>query len=120
MDKSRFEQKRVRILGFNVSGAGVEKDPEKVKCFLTWPQPQTGKQMMRFIGAANFYRHFISNFSPLSRPLDKVRLTKGRLEWYEEIVSSFENLRRKIAEYAFMAHRDWNCIILRSNSNFSE
>lgn len=104
MDKSRFLQKRVRILGFIVSGEGVEKDPEKVKCFLTWPRPQTGKQMMRFLGAANFYRHFISNFSSISRPLDKVRLEKVRLNWNEEMVHSFETLRLKIAEYAIMVH----------------
>lgn len=52
LDKSRFVHQKVRLLGFIVSGPRVEKDPKKVKGFLTLPKLETGKQMMRFLGSA--------------------------------------------------------------------
>ncbi len=38
-------------------------DDKKVQSVLNWPQPKTVKELQRFLGFANFYRHFIRNFS---------------------------------------------------------
>lgn len=103
-DKSHFGMKRVKLLGYIVSGKGVEKDPEKVKCFANWPQPKTGKQIMRFLGAANFYRHFIRDFSIISKPLDKARSVKGQLEWNSEMSESFEKIKEEVLKHAVLTH----------------
>ena len=38
-------------------------DPTKVKTILDWPAPTTVKELQSFLGFANFYCHFIDNYS---------------------------------------------------------
>lgn len=59
----------VSILGF-IDGKGtVGMDPDKVSAVCDWPRPGNRKQLQRFLGFANFYRHFIKNFSSIAAPL---------------------------------------------------
>ena len=42
---------------------GVRPDPEAVEAVLTWKAPKTDKQLMSFLGFANFYREFIKQYA---------------------------------------------------------
>ncbi len=52
----------------------------KVDSILAWPRPVTVKKLVRFLGAANYYRQFIKNFSAISSPLDAMRKQKGLIK----------------------------------------
>lgn len=106
VDKSRFAQKMIRLLGFVISGAGVQMDASKVESILAWPKPKTVKQLLRFLGAANFYRQFMKDFSSISAPLDAVRKHKGELRWTERMEAAFEKWRQGIASGVILAHPD--------------
>ncbi len=80
-EKSRFGQKKVKLLGFIISGRGVEMDPNKVEARKSWTRPKTVRHLLRFLGAANWYRQFIRNFSSISHSLDAVRKQKGIITW---------------------------------------
>ena len=41
----------------------------KILAIQNWPTPKTVKQVQSFLGFANFYRHFIKNFSKIALPL---------------------------------------------------
>lgn len=103
-DKSRFGQKKVRLLGFVVSGEGVRMDPKKVESIRSWQKPRTVKQLQRFLGAANFYRQFIPNFSTISHPLDAVRSGKGSLKWTDEMEESFKKLKELMSAHTMLAY----------------
>lgn len=44
-------------------------DSEKVKAIVDWRAPTIIKQVQRFLGFANFYRRFISNYSARVPPI---------------------------------------------------
>ncbi len=106
LDKSRFGQKMVYLLGYQISGEGVQMDARKVEPIRDWPKPQTVKQLLRFLGAANYYRQFIPNFSSISSPLDKVRKQVGPLTWTSDMENSFESLKKEICKQTLPSHPD--------------
>ena len=53
------------------------------------------KDIESFLGFANFYRHFIQNFSYIARPLNKLKGKKD-WKWEEEHQKAFNKLKEKI------------------------
>jgi len=52
----------------------------KVEAVLEWKTPASLTEVQSFLGFANFYRHFIKDYSRIARPLTE--LTKGsKKEW---------------------------------------
>ena len=73
-------------------------DEAKVQVIKQWPLPKTHKQLLRFLGVANYYRQFVKNFSMITRPLDRIRKSNGPLDWSDEMKKAFEELTFKICE----------------------
>ena len=69
--KSEFAKKTIKYLGFIVhaDGKGVGPDLEKIAAVQNWTAPKTQKEVRRFLGFANYYRVFISNYSKIAIPL---------------------------------------------------
>jgi hypothetical protein len=44
-------------------------DLVKLKAVKDWPRPKTIKDIQKFLGFCNFYRHFVQNYSELAQPL---------------------------------------------------
>ncbi len=66
-EKCEFHRTTPILLGYIISQDGVSMDDKKVQAVLDWPQPQTVKELQRFLGFANFYhRRFIRNFSSIA------------------------------------------------------
>jgi len=56
----------VEFLGVIISLKGVKIQKEKVKEILKWPIPRSIKEIQKFLGLANYYRHFIKNFTKVA------------------------------------------------------
>ena len=54
-------------------------DPSKVQTIQDWPEPHKVKDIQSFLGFANFYCHFISDYSAIVIPL--TRLTCKGIPW---------------------------------------
>ena len=69
-------------------------DSGKVQIIQDWPEPRKVKDIQSFLGFANFYRHFIYNYSKLTVPL--TRLTqKGTLRDFSDACrTSFKTLKK--------------------------
>ncbi len=94
INKCEFAVKTTRYLGFIITaGVGVSMDPEKVKAIQDWEPPTTVRGVRGFLGFANFYRHFIKDFTEVVEPL--LRLTKktSTFEWGSEQEAAFEKLK---------------------------
>ena len=47
-------------------------DLKKVEVITAWPIPTKVKEIQLFLGLANFYRHFVDNFSKVAKPLHEL------------------------------------------------
>ena len=50
----------------------------KVKAVKKWKTPTKIKEVESFLGFANFYKHFIKNFSHIAKPLN---ILKDKKDW---------------------------------------
>ncbi len=82
-------------------------DDKKVQAVLDWPQPQTVKELQRFLGFANFYRRFIRNFSSIASPLTAMtKRNTSRLVWSPEALQSFKELKARFTSAPILRHPD--------------
>ena len=56
---------------------------DKIKVVKEWKTPMKIKEVESFLGFANFYQHFIKNFSHMAKPLNKLK-GKKKWKWEEE------------------------------------
>ena len=47
----------------------MHTDPEKVDRVLQWPFPETGLEMLSFLGLCNYYRTLIESYAEIADPL---------------------------------------------------
>ena len=94
-DKCHFAQKAVYLLGFCVSAEGRTLDPRKLTNMHTWPIPQTGKDIQRFLGVVNYFREHIPKISTLTAPLDQLRHAGDLTDlWTDAHTDAFIAIRR--------------------------
>ena len=61
-NKCSFHDDTVEYLSFILSPNGLTMDPSKVNTVLEWLEPCKLKDIQSFLGFANFYRQFISDY----------------------------------------------------------
>ena len=79
LDKCHFSEDTVEYLGFILSKDGLKMDPSKVQTIQDWPEPCKVKDVQSFLGFANFYCRFISDYSNIMVLL--TWLTRKGLPW---------------------------------------
>jgi hypothetical protein len=75
--KCNWFTQRCNFLGHVVSEAGIEVDGRKVEAIVQWSAPRNPKELMSFLGAANYFRRHIRKFSHMAAPLTEL-LRKDR------------------------------------------
>ena len=86
--KCIFETKRIKFLRVILENDTVMMDPIKVS------GPTNTTENCTFQGFANFYCHFIPNFSKVVRPLNNLLKTEVKWHWGEEQQEAFEKIPR--------------------------
>jgi len=94
IDKCEFEVQTTKYLGFIIeAGRGIKMDPEKIKAIQEWEVPKSIKGVQSFLGFANFYRRFISNFSDYSKPLLDTIKRDSPFKWTDDADIAFKKLK---------------------------
>ena len=103
-DKCRFSSDSVEYLGFILSKEGLKMDPSKVQTIQDWPEPRKVKDIQSFLGFANFYRRFISEYSDIVIPL--TRLTRKGVPWNftDDARNSFNTLKSAFISAPVLTH----------------
>jgi len=98
-EKSVFGVDSITHVGFIVDGDGVRLDPQRIASFKDLQSPTSIKKVQAVLGAMNYVRHFIENFSTRAMPLTSM-LGKGkekaRFLWTEDAETAFQDLKRAV------------------------
>ncbi|KAI2647808.1 Transposon Tf2-9 polyprotein [Labeo rohita] len=106
-EKCAFHQDKISFLGYIISSERVAMDEEKVEAVLNWPRPSTLRELQRFLGFANFYHHFIRNFSTVAAPLTAmVKRGTSHLTWSQAALQAFDDLRQRFSSAPILHHPD--------------
>ena len=84
-----------KLLGFIVSGKGIEVDSAKVKEIQEMSAPRTEKDVRGFLGRLNYIAQFISHLSATCKPIFKLLKKDQVVKWNNDCQITFD----KIKEY---------------------
>lgn len=104
--KCRFEQDKVKFLGFMISSKGIRANKDYVSGISNFPAPRSLRQTQRFVGMAGYYRRFIPGFSNLACPLTSLTRKDVVFQWGPPQQQAFELLKKKLLEAPVLAHYD--------------
>ena len=71
-------------------------DPVKLRTIQQWPIPKKVKDVQKFLGFCNFYRHFIQNYSLLARPLFDLTKKDTPFIWTKTQDDTFKSLQNML------------------------
>ena len=97
MSKCEFGKTSLIYLGHIVGGGELKIDPSKVKVILEWPKPNDVIEVRSFLGATQYWRKFIANFSSIVTPLHEVTSVKKVFQWGGKQQKDFDTLKEKIS-----------------------
>lgn len=104
LDKCFFHTNEVEYFGVNISPQGVFMDPGKVQSITNWPAPTNVKAVQGFLGFANFYRRFISNYSELAVPLYSLLKKDSKFNWSPACQQAFVLLKKNFTSAPILAY----------------
>ena len=81
MSKCEFGKTSLVYLGHIVGGGELKIDPSKVEVILNLPNPITVTEVRSFLGATQYWRRFIANFSSIATSLHALTSVKKVFHW---------------------------------------
>ncbi|KAJ9509747.1 hypothetical protein QJQ45_011393 [Haematococcus lacustris] len=101
LSKCEFMKRTLMFLGHIISAQGISVDPCKVTAISNWPVPTSLKTLQSFLGAANYVRKFVHNFSTIAAPLTNLTGPKNDSfpwkSWPQAELDAFNALKQAIA-----------------------
>ena len=103
-EKCEFHSDSVEYLGYVLFLSGLTMSDAKVKTIQEWPESKKIKDIQSFLGFANFYRHFIFNYSDIVIPL--TRLTRKNTPWNfdDKYRKAFNTLKQVFISTPILTH----------------
>ena len=106
--KCTFLRQSVKYLGHIISREGVQADPSKIEKVVTWPNPNSTKEVQRFLGFASYYCRFIQDFAEIAKLLHQLTERAAPFRWTAQYQAAFEELRQRLVAAPILAHPDFN------------
>lgn len=77
---------------------------------ISWPLSTTQFGVQQFLGLANYYRHFIENFTTctIAKPLHTLTEKTASFLWTAECQLALDNLKHLLTSAPVLAHPDYN------------
>ena len=106
MSKCEFGKTSLVYLGYIIGGVQLKIDPTKVEVIVKWPRPQNVIEVRSFLGAIQYWRKFIANFSFIASSLHALTSTKVLFQWRGKQQKTFDTLKHKIVTAPVLALPD--------------
>ena len=94
-EKCQWHTDELEFLGYILQKGSVSMSPRKVEAVTAWPIPTCVKEVMAFLGFANFYRRFIQGYSKITSVLSDLTKKEKPFGWTQECQAAFEELKRR-------------------------
>ena len=110
--KCHFFKENITYLGHEISTKGMLPGQEGIKKITNMGPPTTVTDIRKFTGAIGYFRHFIKNFSRITRPLDDLTSCENsKLKNHPVILTptaleTFETLKKKCMTALVLAFAD--------------
>ena len=110
LKKCYFARSSFRLLGHIITTTGIAPCPEKLKRIQAWNRPQTGVEIMSFLGFINFLSDMIPKMSQLCEPLNHLRYNKkiSEKDWTSRCEESFQAIKKVLKECPFLHFPDFS------------
>lgn len=92
-ENCEFHQKMVFVLDFVLSPSQIRM----VNALVNWMTAMYRKQLLHFLGIANFYRRFIQNYSQNVAPLHVLISWDSKVSWSLEAEAAFQSLHTRFS-----------------------
>ena len=106
MSKCEFGKKSLVYLGHIVGGGELKIDLSKVEVILNFPKPNTVTEVRSFLGATQYWRNFIANFSSIATPLHALISIKKVFHLGDLKRKQFDALKQKISSTLVLSNPD--------------
>ena len=106
--KCHFAQSSVDFLGFTISDSGLAPDSKKVEAISRYPTPKDLTELRRFLGMASYYRRFISGFSDIASPLNRLTQKDMPFVWDENCENAFQTIKEQLMSSPVLAFPEPN------------
>jgi hypothetical protein len=77
--------------------------PSKVETVVSWPVPQTSKELRGFLGLAGYYRKFVRNFRVITKPLIELLKKNTIFVWTSIHDTAFQTLKQALSSAPVLA-----------------
>ena len=110
LSKCEFAKPEVKYLGHVVSQQGISPDPDKLAAIKDWPVPsgptdkKSKRELMSFLGLANYYRRFVKNFSKIALPLTNLLPDDVAWTWGDVQQAAFDALKQALTSEPLLVH----------------
>lgn len=109
INKSKFCVKQLPYLGYIISREGLSPNPDRIEAIINYERPKSIRSLRRFLGMANYYRRFISNFSELTAPLTNLLRNKPKsIKWSTTAEQSFNGIKERLISAPVLASPNFN------------
>ncbi|MBW0470337.1 hypothetical protein O181_010052 [Austropuccinia psidii MF-1] len=97
--KCLFDVSSLEYLYYIFSSEGLKKDQEKVQKIFNLPPPRSLKPLQSFLGFANFYNHFIKNYSKKISSLISFLNEDSHFPLNEESLKNFNQIKEALTTF---------------------
>jgi hypothetical protein len=95
------------LLGYVVSKAGKEPDPEKVRVILNLEPPTTVRGIQQALGHFGWYRDIMPNYATAAIPLTNLTRKGVKFVWTLDCQEGFDALKAKLTTFPCLVTPDW-------------
>ena len=104
-DKCKFSVDSIEYLGFILLKDSLKMDSAKIQTIIDWPEPRKVKDIQSFLDFANFYCHFISDYSKIVVLLTCLTCKGTQWNFTDEAQKSFNALKAAFTSALVLAIR---------------
>jgi len=98
---------QIKCLGHILSAHGTAMDPDKIQTIRDWPLPNTGTELMSFLGLGTYLQRHVRHYAELTARLQSIKFQK-HIEWTPELEADFEAVKFAVSNAPFLQFPDYN------------
>ena len=97
-----------QVSGIYHSKDGVYPDTSKINVIHDYPVPCSVKDVRAFLGLANYYRKFVTDFAKIAGPLHDVTKKGLKFQWTPVCQTAFNTLKDALTQAPILAYPDFS------------